>query len=116
MTRIPKLAPRVTPPRLALQPPKDEAGKSRYRDQAAPWRAWYKTTKWQRLRWQVLVDATFTCAMCKRIDGRSAQLVADHIKPHKGDEALFWDRANLQCLCKPCHDSDKQSAERHGRA
>lgn len=37
--------------------------------------------------------------------------VADHIRPHKGDMALFLDRANLQSLCKPCHDSHKQAQE-----
>lgn len=37
--------------------------------------------------------------------------VADHIKPHKGDEVLFFDLNNLQSLCKPCHDSDKQREE-----
>lgn len=31
--------------------------------------------------------------------------VVDHIKPHKGDELLFWQRANWQPLCKPCHDT-----------
>ena len=39
------------------------------------------------------------CAKC----GRPGQVV-DHIQPHRGDPALFWDRDNLQTLCKPCHD------------
>ena len=30
--------------------------------------------------------------------------VVDHIRPHKGDRALFWDRSNWQPLCKTCHD------------
>lgn len=53
--------------------------------------------------------------------------VVDHIIPHKLKEAidsqdevriekaraLFWDSAgNWQSLCKPCHDSVKQSEER----
>jgi 5-methylcytosine-specific restriction enzyme A len=25
--------------------------------------------------------------------------------PHKGDEALFWDLANLACLCPDCHEA-----------
>lgn len=28
----------------------------------------------------------------------------DHIRPHKGDQDLFWDRHNWQALCKRCHD------------
>jgi 5-methylcytosine-specific restriction protein A len=31
--------------------------------------------------------------------------VVDHIVPHKGDQALFWDKNNWQSLCKPHHDA-----------
>jgi len=27
----------------------------------------------------------------------------DHIIPHRGDQALFWDETNWQRLCLPCH-------------
>ncbi|MCB4811684.1 HNH endonuclease [Methylovorus menthalis] len=30
--------------------------------------------------------------------------VVDHIKPHRGDMALFWDRNNWQAMAKECHD------------
>lgn len=30
--------------------------------------------------------------------------VVDHVIPHRGDKALFWDSDNWQPLCKPCHD------------
>lgn len=29
--------------------------------------------------------------------------VVDHIVPHKGDQALFWDSENWQPLCASCH-------------
>jgi 5-methylcytosine-specific restriction protein A len=30
--------------------------------------------------------------------------VVDHVIPHKGDRALFWDEANnWQALCARCH-------------
>jgi 5-methylcytosine-specific restriction protein A len=35
---------------------------------------------------------------------RNCTTVVDHIKPHKGDEELFYDINNLQPLCKCCHD------------
>lgn len=41
-----------------------------------------------------------------------AATVVDHIIPHKGDQALFWDTSNWQSLCKRCHDSTKQAEER----
>ena len=31
--------------------------------------------------------------------------VTNHKKPHKGNEALFWDSNNWEPVCKPCHDS-----------
>lgn len=31
--------------------------------------------------------------------------VLDHIKPHCGDERLFWMASNHQALCKACHDT-----------
>lgn len=48
-----------------------------------------------------------TCTMC----GGQASLV-DHITPHRGDKALFWDWRNWQSLCAPCHNSRKQRIER----
>ena len=44
------------------------------------------------------------CEICKR-NGKYVQAtVVDHIKPHRGDNKLFWDKSNWQSLCKSCHD------------
>ena len=40
--------------------------------------------------------------------------VVDHIVPHKGDMALFWDKSNWQGLCAHCHNSHKQRREKSG--
>lgn len=40
-------------------------------------------------------------AWCKTC-GAMAQCV-DHITPHGGDTALFWDTENWQPLCNQCH-------------
>jgi 5-methylcytosine-specific restriction enzyme A len=95
----------------------DEQARSRHRDASIAWRAWYKTSRWQKLRWKVLVRDLFTCQMasCGRVEADTSKLVADHRKPHRGDEALFWDERNLQCLCKGCHDQVKQAEERRAR-
>jgi len=42
--------------------------------------------------------------------------VVDHIKPHRGDRKLFWDRRNWQPLCAHCHNSKKQSEEKKSDA
>lgn len=91
------------------------AGDRKAMDQARdqrPWRRWYKTARWQALRWQTLVRDLFTCQRCGRIEGDTPQLVADHRKPHRGDAALFWSQANLWTLCVNCHSSAKQREER----
>lgn len=64
------------------------------------------TREWEALRAEFL-RLHPSCAFC----GASATVV-DHVKPHRGDKALFWNWNNLQALCKPCHDSDKQRQER----
>lgn len=111
MGRLTRLAPRLSglKDRVARLPVHEA------RDQVQHWRAWYKTARWQRLRWQVLVRDLFTCAFCGVVEHGKGQMVADHRVPHRGDPALFWDADNLQCLCKSCHDSTKQRMERGGR-
>lgn len=83
----------------------------RSRDRIDTWRKWYNTREWRDLRWSVLVAALFTCRRCGTV-GDSPVMVADHVTPHRGDRTLFFDRANLQCLCAHCHNSDKQREER----
>lgn len=87
----------------------DTRDKRRYA--AAPWRRWYGLKRWKDMRWSVLVDALFQCARCGRIEGSTSNLVADHKVPHRGRAELFWDRSNIQCLCKECHDTVKQREE-----
>lgn len=101
------------PSRLKVQ---SHAGPERdkVRATSVPWRQWYKTARWQKLRLRVFARDLFTCQWpgCGCVAGETSQLVCDHVHPHRGDEALFWDEDNLQTLCKPCHDSAKQAAER----
>lgn len=70
--------------------------------------------RWRRFREQWLRQHPI-CG--DRIRGRSAEHSAcaatgrvtpgtdvDHIVPHSGDPALFWDEVNLQTLCRECHN------------
>ena len=101
--------------RVAIQSREDaEAHRLRERDQNVGWRKWYKTARWQRLRMVILIRDLFTCQMpgCGKIESNTSLLVCDHKTPHRGDEAMFWNENNLQCLCKACHDSLKQKEER----
>lgn len=115
MARLATLAPRLStikPTLPTLQAQQDSPSRK-----DAQGRGLYDSRKWRGskpmsgLAWQVKRDAMFTCAMCARVHGER-DLVADHIVPHRGDGRLFWDRNNLQCLCKSCHDSTKQAQDR----
>ena len=81
---------------------------------AIAYRRLYKTKAWQQLRKACLTRDSFTCRFCGKLEWNGSRLVADHIRPHRGDEALFFDLENLQCLCVGCHDGAKQSEERLG--
>lgn len=70
--------------------------------------------RWRKARANYLSDNPL-CVMCKQRGKVTAAIVVDHIKPHKGSQELFWDQGNWQALCKRCHDSDKQKAERGPR-
>ena len=42
------------------------------------------------------------------VDG---DIQVDHIRPHAGDAALFFNRANLQALCLACHARKTQAGQ-----
>lgn len=87
-------------------------------DSNRPWRRLYKRKAWGILRERVISEAQGLCKICGTAcvgaRGKSNSPVIDHIKPHKGDEALFFDPDNLQLLCKRCHDTSKQREEHRG--
>lgn len=117
MGRLTTLKPKLATLGPRLSKPEGEAARLAERDRNVAWRKWYKTARWQKLRMQVLIRDRFTCQMaeCGRVEGNTSQLVADHKIMHQGDEHLFWDEENLQCLCKPCHDGLKQRQEQSFR-
>lgn len=77
-----------------------------------PWRVgknnFYNDKVWLKSRAKFLA-VNKVCKFC----GDKATVV-DHITPHKGNYALFINQKNWQPLCKLCHDSAKQKAERRG--
>ncbi|TCP43944.1 HNH endonuclease signature motif containing protein [Rhodovulum marinum] len=94
-----------------------------------PWRRLYKTAAWRRLstaqkereplcrlclKRGFANDGSLTSAGAPQSNPRRRHVVADHIVPHKGDEALFYDPDNLQTLCPDDHDRNKQREEVKG--
>jgi len=112
MAKLSNLKPKLSSMGTRLTAPiLTEHGRDQHRAATQPWRKWYKTALWTKLRAHVLLRDNYTCTKCKRIAFGKGQAIADHIRPHRGNEALFFDPSNIQCLCKPCHDSVKQAEE-----
>ena len=57
------------------------------------------------------LSANPLCILCNEHGRVTAATVVDHIRPHKGDEQLFFNPDNLQSLCAPCHDGPVQQME-----
>lgn len=122
MARLSSAKPRLgaMPSRLGSASAGSEAERSRQRDRNQSWRAWYKTARWQKLRRQILKRDGYTCqqtgvALIGKYPAGNSPVV-DHKKPHRGNEALFWDEENLEAVSKEYHDKEKQSLERRGLA
>ena len=60
-------------------------------------RAWQKASR-------KYLEAHPLCVRCLQEGRYTKATVVDHIRPHRGDSTLFWDRDNWQPLCKRCHD------------
>jgi len=114
------LRPTLQTLRPSLGYPVDPAERSSYRDATQPWRAWYKTARWQKLVKRIRARDKLVCQQTgELLVGRYPapnSPVVDHIRPHRGDTDLFWDHANLQLVSKKYHDRVKQSLERRGLA
>ena len=58
--------------------------------------------RWQKARKKFL-ESHPLCEECKK-QGRYVDAIdVDHIIPHRGDPALFWDQGNWQALCHRHH-------------
>lgn len=64
--------------------------------------------RWKRERAKFLSIHPL-CAECEATGRVSAATVVDHIRPHRGNQTLFWDINNWQPLCHICHNRKSQS-------
>lgn len=71
------------------------------------------TRKWREASKGFLrVHPMCECDECKAAPAPLRAVLVDHIQPHKGDMAKFWDRNNWQAMAKVCHD--KKTAREDG--
>ena len=59
---------------------------------------------WRRARRAYLArQENALCRECEKRGVVEAATDVDHVIPHRGDRALFWDESNWQPLCGTCH-------------
>lgn len=122
MAKLTTLKPKLStlPPRLGAVKPttrkEAEAQRMRQRDRDQQSRDWYNSRRWRKLREEIWARDAYTCqktgVLCIGKYPAANSPVADHIIPHRGDEAMFWDKSNLQTVSKAYHDSQKQREEK----
>lgn len=79
-----------------------DRGSARRRGYSARWDKASATFK-QRHPW---------CLGCEAVGQRAATEIVDHVEPHKGDQAKFWDAKMWQPACGHCHNVIKPKLER----
>lgn len=115
MARLSHLSSRVSfaPDRRSF--PADAAKGPALSQHSSPWKAWYKTARWRRLREQVLIRDAYTCQRTGQVLAGKHPApdspVVNHKRPHRGDERLFWSIDNLETVSKAVHDSTIQAEE-----
>jgi len=66
----------------------------------------YSTEAWKTLR-AIVLGQQPVCVECQR----APSTTVDHIVPHRGEYALFWDITNLAGMCRECHSRKTQRGE-----
>ena len=77
-----------------------------------PWRKWYSTARWRRIREAQLAHQPL-CERCLLSETVTAADVVHHRTAHKGDPDLFW-YGPFESLCASHHNSQGQM-EDHGK-
>ena len=90
-----------------------EATRRTYDRSDTPWHKMYYSKKWQVLRKAHLIKEPF-CRECLKFGLIVEATDVDHIRPHRGNWALFLDDGNLQSLCHRCHSRKTMAEVRAG--
>lgn len=115
LTRLPGLIAAAPRPVGFSDRPAAERARDKARAQANTLRPLYWSARWRALRLEILDRDNWTCRQTGALLNEKAPAphspVVDHIVPHRGNLALFWDPANLQAVSKAYHDGEKQRIE-----
>ena len=67
----------------------------------------YNSKRWQRIRANQLAQYPY-CVVCMREGHEIKATEVDHVRPHRGDERLFF-AGPFQSMCKAHHSSKTQA-------
>ena len=81
---------------------KERRAKAQTSEAAITGRRLYASAKWKAAA-KAFLRRHPLCRDCADLGAIEPATDVDHIKPHKGDRKLFWDRSNWQALCHRCH-------------
>lgn len=73
----------------------------------------YQSTEWRALRRIVLTERPF-CEECLKLGIHTVAGDVDHIVDIKDNPSKFFDRGNLQSLCRSCHSKKTYKASLAG--
>ena len=68
------------------------------------------TRRWDKAS-KAFLRAHPLCLGCTAMGRVEGAVLTDHIVPHRGNQALFWDEANWQPSCRWHHDTVKKKLE-----
>jgi 5-methylcytosine-specific restriction protein A len=77
------------------------------------WHHLYSTPRWRAMRAAQLAEFPL-CWYCEQAGRTTAADTVDHVIPHRGDEALFWDQLNLRSACPTCHNAAGHQRDLYG--
>ena len=75
----------------------------------------YNSTQWKKMRIAML-NQHYLCQICHDNGVIVPAKDVDHIVAHRGNEELFYDMSNLQCLCHQCHSIKTQQETKQDNA
>ena len=68
--------------------------------------SFYHSPEWQAVRLQVLDRDNYLCQVCKRAGRVTPATTVHHIIPVRVDYSKRLDPANLETICKACHNTE----------
>lgn len=68
--------------------------------------SFYHSPEWQAVRRQVLDRDHYLCQVCKRAGRVTPATTVHHITPVRVDYSKRLDPANLETICKACHNAE----------